>query len=38
MPPVPTKAYVYPLFAAAFVIGLQYWVTSKFKKGPKKKK
>jgi mono/diheme cytochrome c family protein len=37
MPPVPTKAYVYPLFAAAFVIGLQYWVTSKFKKGSKKK-
>ena len=37
MPPVPTKAFVYPVFAAVFVIGLQYWVVSKFKKGPKKK-
>jgi mono/diheme cytochrome c family protein len=37
LPPVPTKAYIYPLFAAAFVIGLQFWVASKFKKGQKKK-
>ncbi len=37
MPPIPTKAYVYPLFAAAFVIGLQFWVTSKVKNGKKKK-
>jgi hypothetical protein len=37
LPPVPTKAYIYPLFAAAFVIGLQFWVASKFKKDQKKK-
>jgi mono/diheme cytochrome c family protein len=36
-PPVPTKAYIYPIFAAAFVIGLQFWVTSKVKNGKKKK-
>ncbi|MEO5656792.1 MAG: ethylbenzene dehydrogenase-related protein, partial [Nitrospiria bacterium] len=38
LPPVPTKAYIYPVFAAVFVIGLQFWVTSRFKKGSKKKK
>jgi len=36
LPPVPKKAYIYPVFAAIFVIGLQFWVVSKFKKGSKK--
>ncbi len=35
-PPVPKKAYIYPIFAAAFVIGLQFWITSKVKNGKKK--
>ncbi|MFZ5862003.1 MAG: c-type cytochrome [Nitrospirota bacterium] len=35
-PPIPTKAYVYPVFAALFVIGLQFWVASKVKNGKKK--
>ncbi|MBI3608591.1 MAG: c-type cytochrome [Nitrospirae bacterium] len=36
LPPVPKKAYIYPVFAAIFVIGLQFWMVSKFKKGSKK--
>jgi hypothetical protein len=35
-PPIPTKAYIYPVFAALFVIGLQFWVVSKVKNGKKK--
>ncbi len=36
-PPIPTKAYIYPVFAAVFMIGLQFWVVSKVKNGKKKK-